>query len=79
MMLRRGELDSTSAVWLERLGDEALPVLTGRALDKIPGVLTIGGAALLAVWWITHRREAVAAATRLAVVSARVSPSTPRS
>jgi len=44
------------------LGDAPLPGLTRQALEKIPGVVTIGGAALLAVWWITHRREEVARA-----------------
>jgi formate dehydrogenase iron-sulfur subunit len=39
-----------------------LPDLTWRALEKIPGVVTMGGAALMAVWWITHRREEVARA-----------------
>jgi len=42
------------------LGSEPLPGLTWRALEKIPGVVTMGGAALLAVRWITHRREEVA-------------------
>jgi formate dehydrogenase iron-sulfur subunit len=44
------------------LGDAPLPSLTWSALEKIPGVVTIGGAALLAVYWITHRREEVALA-----------------
>ena len=45
-----------------RLGDEALPNLTWAALEKVPGVVSIGGAALFAIWWITHRREEVARA-----------------
>ena len=44
------------------LGDAPLPSLTWSVLEKIPGVVTIGGAALLAVYWITHRREEVALA-----------------
>ena len=51
------------------LGDAPLPSLTWSVLEKIPGVVTIGGAALLAVYWITHRREEVAlAAARAAAV-----------
>jgi formate dehydrogenase iron-sulfur subunit len=42
------------------LGDEPLPGLTWQALEKIPGVVTIGGGALCAIWWITRRREEVA-------------------
>ena len=38
------------------------PDLTWAALEKIPAVVSIGGAALMAIWWITHRREEVAAA-----------------
>ncbi|HSM52201.1 MAG TPA: 4Fe-4S dicluster domain-containing protein [Thermoanaerobaculia bacterium] len=38
----------------------ALPHLTGAALAKVPGIVTIGGAFLFGVWWLTHRREEVA-------------------
>jgi formate dehydrogenase iron-sulfur subunit len=44
------------------LGDLPLPMLTQEALEKIPGVVTVGGAVLLATWWITNRREEVARA-----------------
>ncbi len=44
------------------LPDGPMPSLTWQALEKIPGVVTIGGAGLLAIWWITHRREEVALA-----------------
>jgi formate dehydrogenase iron-sulfur subunit len=44
------------------VGNEPLPNLTWAALEKIPGVVTVGGASLFAIWWITHRREEVAAA-----------------
>jgi formate dehydrogenase iron-sulfur subunit len=44
------------------LPTEALPNLTWNVLEKIPGVVTIGGATLFAIWWITHRREEVALA-----------------
>jgi formate dehydrogenase iron-sulfur subunit len=44
------------------LGAQPLPELTWAALEKIPGVVSIGGAALMAIWWITHRREEVALA-----------------
>ena len=44
------------------VGREPLPNLTWNVLEKIPGVVTIGGATLLAIWWITHRREEVALA-----------------
>jgi formate dehydrogenase iron-sulfur subunit len=49
------------------LGTTPLPNLTWAALEKIPGVLTMGGAALMAIWWITHRREEVALAEAPAV------------
>lgn len=44
------------------LGTEPLPELTMRSLSKIPGVVGVGGAALFAVYWITHRRQEVAEA-----------------
>jgi formate dehydrogenase iron-sulfur subunit len=44
------------------LGHEPLPNLTWASLEKVPGVVTMGGAGLFAIWWITHRREEVARA-----------------
>lgn len=41
-----------------------LPELTGRALERIPDVVTMGGTLLGGIYWITHRREVVAAAER---------------
>jgi formate dehydrogenase iron-sulfur subunit len=57
-----------SPVPFEQLGfkaglpTEPLPDITWGVLEKIPGVASVGGAALFAVWWITHRRQEVAAA-----------------
>jgi formate dehydrogenase iron-sulfur subunit len=57
-----------SPVPFEQLGfkaglpSEPFPDITWGVLEKVPGVVTIGGAALLGVWWITHRRQEVAAA-----------------
>lgn len=49
---------------LERahLPTEALPVLTWRALSLVPDIVGVGTVLLGGVWWITHRREEVAAA-----------------
>jgi formate dehydrogenase iron-sulfur subunit len=52
------------------LGDAPLPSLTWNVLEKIPGVVTVGGAALMAVYWITHRREEVALAAAAAARAA---------
>jgi formate dehydrogenase iron-sulfur subunit len=46
------------------LADAPLPALTAAALEKIPGIVTIGGALLAGIWWITNRREEVARAER---------------
>jgi formate dehydrogenase iron-sulfur subunit len=60
-----------SPVPFEQLGfkaglpSEALPDITWGVLEKIPGVVTVGGAALFGIWWITHRRQEVAAAEAL--------------
>lgn len=51
------------------LASEPLPNLTWRALERIPGVVSMGGAALMAVWWITHRRQEVAEAAARAAVA----------
>ncbi len=59
-----------SPVPIEQLGfrsdlpTTALPELTWAALEKVPGVVTVGGAALMALFWVTHRREEVSAAAR---------------
>ncbi|MCL5745613.1 MAG: 4Fe-4S binding protein [Acidobacteria bacterium] len=56
-----------SAVPFEKIGlktnlpKEALPALTWRALSLVPNVVTLGGTLLGGIYWITHRREEVAA------------------
>jgi formate dehydrogenase iron-sulfur subunit len=44
------------------LGEQPLPNLTWAALSKIPKVVGFGCVGLSAIYWITHRREEVAAA-----------------
>jgi len=44
------------------LGEEPLPNLTWAALSKIPKVVGVGCVGLSAIYWITHRRQEVAAA-----------------
>jgi formate dehydrogenase iron-sulfur subunit len=46
------------------LMEEPLPLLTFRVLNKIPYFVPVGGALLSAIWWITNRRNEVAAAER---------------
>jgi len=45
-----------------KVGTTPLPNLTWAALEKIPGVVSVGGGTLLGIWWITKRRQDVAAA-----------------
>ena len=55
-----------SSVPFEEFGystpDYALPMLTYRVLSRIPDFVPLWGVLLGGVWWITHRREEVAAA-----------------
>ena len=44
------------------LGDQPFTMLTGEALDRVPGIVVVGGSVLWAIWWISRRREEVAAA-----------------
>ena len=44
------------------LSQDPLPMLTYRVLSRIPDFVPLGGMMLGGVWWITHRREEVAAA-----------------
>jgi len=44
------------------LSKDPLPILTYRVLSRIPDFVPLGGMLLGGVWWITHRREEVAAA-----------------
>lgn len=46
----------------EGLGQEPLPMLTYRALSKIPSLVMFGGLTLGGIWWITNRRVEVAEA-----------------
>jgi formate dehydrogenase iron-sulfur subunit len=43
------------------LSKDPLPILTYRVLSRIPDFVPLGGMLLGGVWWITHRREEVAA------------------
>jgi len=59
-----------SAVSFEKIGlrtdvpKEPLPALTWRALSAVPDVASVGATLLGGVYWITHRREKVAAEER---------------
>jgi formate dehydrogenase iron-sulfur subunit len=44
------------------LSKDPLPILTYRVLSRIPDFVPLGGILLGGIWWITHRREEVAAA-----------------
>jgi formate dehydrogenase iron-sulfur subunit len=44
------------------LSKDPLPILTYRVLSRIPDFVPLGGILLGGVWWISHRREEVAAA-----------------
>ncbi|HWR34414.1 MAG TPA: 4Fe-4S dicluster domain-containing protein [Clostridia bacterium] len=44
------------------LPKDPLPLYTYRVLSRIPDFVPLGGMVLGGVWWITHRREEVAAA-----------------
>jgi formate dehydrogenase iron-sulfur subunit len=56
-----------SAVPFEQLGlntklpTEPIPPLTWAVLSKVPDIATVGSVLLSGIWWITHRREKVAA------------------
>jgi formate dehydrogenase iron-sulfur subunit len=57
-----------SSIPLEKFGyrgdlpTEELPMLTRRVLAFVPDVVGVGSTLLGGIYWITHRREAVAAA-----------------
>lgn len=46
------------------IGPRPLPYITADIIEHIPSVVTVGWAALGGVWWITSRRQAVAAAEK---------------
>jgi formate dehydrogenase iron-sulfur subunit len=45
-----------------KYGSEALPPLTGRVLEHVPDVVSVGMALLGGIYWISNRRDVVAAA-----------------
>ena len=45
-----------------QITQDPLPLLTYRVLSRIPDFVPLGGMMLGGLWWITHRREEVAAA-----------------
>jgi len=44
------------------IGTEALPLLTGRVLSRLPDVVTLGAVTLGGIWWLCNRMEEVAQA-----------------
>jgi formate dehydrogenase iron-sulfur subunit len=44
------------------LGSEALPLLTGRVLERLPDVVLVGAVTLGGIWWLRNRKEEVAQA-----------------
>ena len=67
------EVGGTSVLYLssvpfEQIGlntkvpQEAIPMMTWRALSAVPDVVSAGATLLGGIWWITHRREEVAKA-----------------
>jgi formate dehydrogenase iron-sulfur subunit len=46
------------------VSSDALPLLTYRVLSHIPDLVTIGAVALGGIWWLTNRKNEVAAAER---------------
>jgi formate dehydrogenase iron-sulfur subunit len=42
------------------LGTDPLPLLTQQALERVPGIVIVGGSLLMAIHWITRRRQEVA-------------------
>ncbi len=44
-----------------KLGTKPLPYLTADVIEHVPDVVMVGWAALGGIWWITKRRDAVAA------------------
>lgn len=48
--------------WPVNLPQEPLPDLTWAALKHVPSVVTLGSVLMGGIWWITHRRDEVAAA-----------------
>ncbi len=46
------------------VGKDPLPLLTWNVLQKIPNFVTFGAVLLGGIWWITNRRNEVAAAER---------------
>jgi len=52
------------ALGLKTVPSDTLPMLTGRVLALVPDVVSAGAVLLGGVYWLTHRRAAVAAAER---------------
>ena len=70
-----GEAGGTSVLYLSavpfdvlglpaNLPHDALPTYTWHVLSEIPKLVTLGGALLGGIWWITKRREEVADAEK---------------
>jgi len=45
-----------------RIGDTPMPEYTGRVMEKIPDFIPVWTLVLGGIYWVSHRREEVAAA-----------------
>jgi hypothetical protein len=45
-----------------KIGDTPIPEYTGRVMEKIPDFIPVWTLALGGIYWVSHRREEVAAA-----------------
>jgi formate dehydrogenase iron-sulfur subunit len=46
----------------EKIGDTPMPEYTGRVMDRVPDFIPVWALVLGGIYWISHRREEVAAA-----------------
>jgi len=58
--------------FVTNVGETAMPSLTWEALSKIPNVVSVGGVALLGIWWIVNRRMEIERLDAQAAVDAKV-------
>ena len=47
-----------------KVGDKPIPYLTADVLKGVPGLVSVGWAVLGGIWWISNRRDIVAAAEK---------------
>ncbi|MFZ0806861.1 MAG: 4Fe-4S dicluster domain-containing protein [Candidatus Sulfotelmatobacter sp.] len=76
LILSSGKVEDFGYPTSEKLGDIPMPEYTGRVMDRVPDFIPLWSVVLGGIYWISHRRQEVAAAEAIENEKAKQNGST---